>query len=134
MQIYCENLVLLQKKKLDLQTLKMENPLLENLVWRVLDSFRVDSLLCPRAGIFFDFFIKTVENHPKLYFSNLVAPGWKTWLTPGMGMGGDHLEPLRTILGPLYVNKNMFFNQKLISLKWHILTSSPLFDKDHPSP
>ena len=28
----------------------------------------------------------------------------------------------------------MFFNQKPISLKWHILTSSPLFDKNHPCP
>ena len=60
-------------------------------------------------------------------------------MTPGMGMGGGagHLgqirDNFRTVLGPP-IPQNYVFNQKHIYLKWHILTSSPLFDRHHISP
>ena len=43
----------------------------------------------------------------------------------------DHLKIIlrsfKTILGPP-MQTNMFFNPKQVSLKWHILTSSPLLE------
>ena len=84
-----------------------------------------------------------------MFFLLFVGPlAGKLLLTLGMGMGGDHLGQLwihfhimltqfgvncKTILGPP-MQTNYVFQSTKKSLKWHILTSSPLFDKNHPSP
>ena len=58
-------------------------------------------------------------------------------MTPGMGIGGGHLETFTTILrksqNPL-CQQIMFINQKSVSLKWYMLVFSPLFEKHHISP
>ena len=80
-----------------------------------------------------------------MLFYIFFAPWQETFTDAGWGAIWDHVAPLwdhfRTILDPCWMHfriplcqQIMFFNQKYISLKWHILTSSPLFNKDHPSP
>ena len=66
-----------------------------------------------------------------------LPPSRRLLLTLGMGMGGGAfgtiLINLKNNLGPP-MSKKYAFQPKSISLKWHILASSPLFEKQHTSP
>ena len=96
-------------------------------------------------------FYSNHEKHQNCVFSNLFAPWQETFADTrdGDGDGGgtiwydveslwDHfriiLRPFWIILGPPYANKLCFSTKNEKSLKWHILTSSPLFDRMHTSP
>ena len=73
-----------------------------------------------------------MENHQKYVFSICFAPWQDTFADAGDGDGGDHLGPLLDHFGTPYAKtKN---NLKSISLKWHIIFFSPLFEKHHISP
>ena len=70
-----------------------------------------------------------------MLFSNLVAAWQETFADAGDGDGAgtiwDHFrKKLRPFQDPL-CPRNLFFNQKYISLKWHIITSSPLFEQHY---
>ena len=113
-------------------------------------SFREDPFLSPPGRVLFWLFHKNYRKiKKKLFCSNLLAPWLETFADAGDGDGGgDHLGPFwinskitltpclihfRSILGPPCAKQICFSTQNQIP-KWHILTSSPLFDKDHPSP
>ena len=108
-----------------------------------------DPFLSPLVRLFLIFFVKIIEIHH--FFSYFFVP-WQETIADardGDEEGGGPfgtiliqfwkmLEPFwinfKTILGSLVSKNHLFFNQEWISLKWHIQTSSPLFDEDHPSP
>ena len=84
----------------------------------------------------------------KYYYSVLFAPWQETFADAGDEDEGENIWVhfynsrfslgscwihFSTILGPPMLKKYVF-NQKSISLKLHILTSSPLFDREHISP
>ena len=93
--------------------------------------------------------MKIIENNQKcVFFRVCLLPGRRLLLTPGMGMGGGRyhsrtiwnhsktmLSPFwiyfKTILGSSYDPPQNKIKQKSISLKWHMLTLSPLFDREH---